>query len=49
MLIVVHQSCRVLAAGKFLLQVTTFPVVATTLTAQRSLFKRSLQHEAPKY
>ena len=31
MLIAVDQSCRVLAAGKVLLQVTTFLVVATTL------------------
>ena len=49
MLVVVHQSCRVLAAGKVLLQVTTFPVVAITLAAQRSLFKRSLKYEASKY
>ena len=46
MLVVVDQSCRVLAAGKVLLQVTAFPLVATTLTAQRSFFKRSLKSEA---
>ena len=45
MLIAVDRSCRVLAAGKVLLQVTAFLVVATTLTAKRSLFKR----EASKY
>ena len=49
MLIAVDQSCRVLAAGKVLLQVTAFLVVATTLTAKPSLFKRSLKHEASKY
>ena len=49
MLIVLHQSCRVLAAGKVLLQVTTFPVVSTTLTAKRGLFKRTLKYEASKY
>lgn len=48
MLIAVDQSCRVLAAGKVLLQVTAFLLVATTLTSKRSLFKRSLKYETSK-
>ena len=49
MLLAVDQSCRVLAAGKILLQVTAFLVVATTLTVKRSLFKRTLKYNASKY
>lgn len=49
MLLAVDESCRVLTAGRILLQVTAFLAVATTLTVKRSLFKRTLKYNASKY